>query len=174
MADSKKCWSHRFLEQRDWTNGYWNLARFLLGCYLLTGKQVDTLSPQERSHRMRLVRSTGSRAEMTVRRLVHSLGYRFRLHDRRLPGSPDLVFASRKKVVFVHGCFWHRHAKCPNARLPKSRLEFWLPKLEQNRLRDRRVKQLLTRLGWRYFTVWECEVKDAERLKRRIIDYLEG
>src|SRR5262245_44191753 len=101
---------------------------------------MDTLSASERSKRMALVRSKNTKPEVVVRKLVHSLGHRFRLHGRKLPGRPDLVFARQKKVLFVHGCFWHRHSdtRCALARLPKSRLEFWLPKLESNRLRDRR------------------------------------
>src|SRR5690349_18847706 len=100
---------------------------------------MDTLSQAERSERMARVRAKDSRPELTVRRLVHGMGYRYRLHDPRLPGKPDLVFRSRRRVIFVHGCFWHRHADpaCRLARLPKSRLEFWLPKLEANRTRDR-------------------------------------
>lgn len=98
----------------------------------------DTLSPQERSERMGRVRNKDTKPEMVVRRLTHSLGYRYRLHGRKLPGRPDMVFAGRKKVIFVHGCFWHRHDEqnCPLTRWPKSRLEFWVPKLEKNKQRD--------------------------------------
>ncbi|HBI46414.1 MAG TPA: very short patch repair endonuclease, partial [Planctomycetales bacterium] len=97
---------------------------------------MDSLSPEERSERMSRVRNKDTKPELVVRRLVHSLGYRYRLHSGRLPGRPDIVFAGRKKVVFVHGCFWHRHRGCALCRMPKSRLDFWAPKLEGNRRRD--------------------------------------
>jgi len=134
---------------------------------------MDTLTPAQRSERMSRVRSKDTKPELTVRRLVHSLGYRYRLHGRKLPGNPDLVFASRRKVIFVHGCFWHRHPRCRNTRLPKSRLDFWRPKLESNRKRDLKNQRKLRRLGWRYLVVWECQTKNMERLSERIIDFLE-
>ncbi len=108
---------------------------------------MDTLSPAQRSERMSRVKSRDTKPELAVRRLVHSMGYRYRLHGK-LPGRPDLVFAARRKVIFVHGCFWHRHSGCPNCRLPKSRLAFWKPKLEANKKRDRKNQQSLRRLGW--------------------------
>ena len=120
------------------------------------------------------VRSKDTRPEMAVRRLVHSLGYRYRLHDAKLPGKPDLVFAGRKKVIFVHGCFWHRHPRCKNTRLPKSKLDFWKPKLEGNRKRDLANQRKLRRLGWRFLVVWECQIADTERLTDKIVDFLEG
>jgi len=135
---------------------------------------VDTLNPQERSERMARVRSKDTKPEMRVRRLVHALGYRYRLHDGKLPGRPDLVFPGRKRVVFVHGCFWHQH-RCPRgARMPKSRPEFWRPKLEGNRRRDARVVRELRRLGWRALVVWECRTgpADAARLADRLIRFL--
>jgi len=122
---------------------------------------------------MSRVRSEGTKPEMIVRRLVHGLGYRYRLHGRSLPGTPDLVFASRKKVIFVHGCFWHRHPRCKNTRLPKSRLDFWKPKLEGNRRRDLRNQRKLRRLGWDFLVLWECETKDVEELAERIVAFLE-
>ena len=93
---------------------------------------------------------------MFVRRLVFALGYRYRLHVSGMPGRPDLVFSGRRKVIFVHGCFWHRHARCKLARLPKSRLEFWIPKLDANRRRDRKNVRALRRKGWAVLTIWEC------------------
>ena len=133
---------------------------------------MDTLSPKDRSERMGRVRSKGSKPEMAVRRLVHGLGYRYRLHGKGIPGRPDLVFRSRRKVIFVHGCFWHRHPGCPLTRLPKSRLDFWKPKLERNRERDREVQQALRDEGWSYLVVWECEVRDVEDLTARIHSFL--
>ena len=135
---------------------------------------MDNLSPEERSAIMARVRSKDSKPEMVVRRLVHGLGYRFRLHVGGLPGRPDLVFRKRAKVIFVHGCFWHRHgSSCALARLPKSRLEFWLPKLEENKQRDQRNKRALEKAGWKVLTVWECELKDVEHLKGVLEDFLD-
>jgi len=120
---------------------------------------LDTLSKADRSRRMSLVKSKNTKPEMVVRRLVHGMGYRYRLHDKRLPGNPDLVFKSRKKVIFVHGCFWHRHddARCRKGRLPTSRREFWEAKLNGNRERDRRVQRTLKIQGWSALTIWECQ-----------------
>lgn len=133
---------------------------------------TDTLTPKERSARMRLVRSQNTRPEMTVRRLLHGMGYRYRLHDRRMPGSPDLVFGARRKVIFVHGCFWHSHPRCRFARLPKSRLSYWIPKLEANRARDKRNARALRKRGWRVLVVWECELPRQAALARQIAKFL--
>lgn len=135
---------------------------------------TDTMSPDERSRRMSLVRSVDTKPEMAVRRLVHGMGYRYRLHCRDLPGKPDLVFRSRRAVVFVHGCFWHRHNGCPLARLPKSKIEFWAAKLEGNRKRDTRKIAELEEAGWRVFVVWECELKDKGLLGERLRQFLDG
>ena len=134
---------------------------------------MDTLSPRERSERMRRVKSTDTKPEMTVRKLVHSLGYRYRVHGKDLPGKPDLVFNGRGKIIFVHGCFWHRHRGCSLCRMPKSRLEFWGPKLEENRKRDFRDQKKLRRAGWRPLVVWECELRNTETLTRKIVKFLE-
>ncbi len=134
---------------------------------------MDTLSPAGRSERMSRVRSKDTKPEWTVRRLAHSMGYRYRLHDARLPGKPDLAFPARRKAIFVHGCFWHRHGKrCPLTRLPKSRLDFWRPKLERNHERDAINRRLLRAAGWQVLTVWECQTGDAERLGARIAAFL--
>src|SRR6185437_5163612 len=121
---------------------------------------------------MARVRSKGTRPELKVRSLVFAMGYRYRLHAKELPGRPDLVFRSRRKVIFVHGCFWHRHPDCSLARLPKSRLEFWRPKLEGNRLRDEKVKRALAREGWSVLTVWECQLARPATLEGRIGRFL--
>ncbi len=136
---------------------------------------MDTLSTKQRSERMSLVRDRDTKLEMAIRRLVHYMGYRYRLHRRDLPGTPDLVFSGRKKAVFVHGCFWHRHPDpaCRLARLPKSKLDFWGPKLETNRKRDERNIALLTKLGWDVLVIWECQSKNREELQIRIKDFLE-
>lgn len=133
---------------------------------------MDTLSPSERSRRMARVKSKGTGPEMVVRRLLFSLGYRYRLHDRSVPGSPDIVFKRKKKAIFVHGCFWHRHDGCPLARLPKSRLDFWIPKLEGNRERDTRTLHQLKSLGWDVLVIWECELKDLNLLEKMLNGFL--
>ncbi len=133
---------------------------------------VDTLSKKERSKRMSLVRAKDTKAEMVVRRLVHSLGYRYRLHDGEMPGKPDLVFKSRKKVIFVHGCFRHRHDDCKLARLPKSKLDFRLPKLAGNKARDQRNQENLDKMGWKFMVVWECLIKDIVLLREQVKAFL--
>jgi len=136
-------------------------------------KRLDPLSPEERSERMSRVRQKDTRPEMRVRRLVHGLGYRYRLHGAGLPGKPDLVFAGRRKVIFVHGCYWHRH-DCKNGqRLPKTRLDFWLPKLKRNAERDREIIEQLGEIGWEALVIWECETKDTDALTKKIRRFLE-
>lgn len=135
---------------------------------------MDTLSKAERSERMSRVRCKDTRPELVVRSLVHRLGYRFRLHDTTLPGRPDLVLRRHLKVIFVHGCFWHRHRGCPGNRLPKSRKAFWRHKLDGNKRRDGLVKSRLTRLGWRYLVVWECETRSPERVMNILEAFLGG
>ena len=137
---------------------------------------ADTLSPEERSRRMSRIGAKDSRPEMVVRRIAHALGYRYRLHRRDLPGAPDLVFPRLTSVIFVHGCFWHRHPDpdCKLARWPKSRLDFWRPKLEGNRARDLRQEAELASAGWRVMVVWECQLGDKQALTARIRTFLEG
>src|SRR5450432_2555578 len=135
---------------------------------------MDTLSPAERSERMSRVRSKDTKPELLVRSLVHRMGFRYRLHDRSLPGNPDLVFPSRSKVIFVHGCFWHRHRmRCEFTRWPKSRLEFWGPKLEQNHERDRVVRSARRKLGWQVLVIWECQLKNSEAVVAKLRAFLE-
>lgn len=134
---------------------------------------VDSMTPEERSKRMALIRCKDTKPEMLVRRLVYSLRYRYRLHDRSLPGRPDLVFKARRKVIFIHGCFWHRHGEgCPLTRMPKSRLEFWRVKLNENERRDREKQASLRALGWEFLIIWECELRDLDRLAGRVRDFL--
>jgi DNA mismatch endonuclease, patch repair protein len=135
---------------------------------------MDTLTPAERSARMALVRAKDTKPELMVRRFVHGMGYRYRLHRRDLPGTPDMVFPGRGKVIFVHGCFWHRHARCALARLPKSRGDFWLPKLTANAERDARNGRALRRLGWGVLTIWECQLRDTAALANRIRRFLDA
>ena len=134
---------------------------------------ADRLSPTERSANMRRIRQTDTKPELAVRRAAHQLGYRFRLHRRDLPGTPDLVFPRLRKVILVHGCFWHQHPGCRLARTPKSRLDYWLPKLERNRKRDAEVQAALRKLGWDVLVVWECQVgKDPNVAKPIIAPFL--
>jgi DNA mismatch endonuclease, patch repair protein len=135
---------------------------------------VDNISLDERSAIMARVRSKNSRPELSVRKLVFALGYRYRLHARDLPGQPDIVFRKLRKVIFVHGCFWHRHSSCALARLPKSRPDFWLPKLEGNRKRDERNERTLLRGGWKVLTIWECQISASDRLTARIRRFLDA
>jgi DNA mismatch endonuclease (patch repair protein) len=116
-------------------------------------------------------RNTGP--EWLVRRLLHSHGFRYRLHAKKLPGKPDIVFPSRQKAIFVHGCFWHGH-NCPKGRAPKSRLEYWKPKLQANRERDERVVAELHELGWETLVVWQCQTKEAQVLLEKLWVFLNG
>ncbi|AJK45842.1 XorII very-short-patch-repair endonuclease [Burkholderia plantarii] len=119
---------------------------------------VDPLSPSERSERMSRIRGKNTKPELTLRKALHRLGFRYRLHGAGLPGKPDLVFRRYKTVVFVHGCFWHRHAGCSIATTPKSNTAFWLEKFEKTMARDKRVTTQLEEQGWRVLVVWECEL----------------
>lgn len=136
---------------------------------------MDRLSRSERSANMAAIRSKGMRPEIIVRSLVHRLGYRFRLHSKDLPGKPDLVFSSRRAVIFVHGCFWHQHAsqRCKIARVPKSNLGYWRPKFRRNVERDENNRKKLRSLGWRVLVLWECSIPNQERLAARIRRFLE-
>lgn len=136
----------------------------------------DTLSPAMRSERMRRVRARNTRPELVVRRLLHGMGFRYRLHAKELPGRPDIIFRRRRLAIFVQGCFWHRHPdpECRLARLPKSRLDFWLPKLEGNRERDVANIERLEAEGWRVLLVWECHLKDREQLGNELHRFVEG
>ncbi|WP_352581572.1 DNA mismatch endonuclease Vsr [Mesorhizobium sp. M0088] len=137
---------------------------------------ADTLTFLERSQRMARVTGADTRPELIVRRQLWHMGYRYRLHARDLPGKPDVVFRGRKCAIFVNGCFWHRHPDptCRLARLPKSRLDFWVPKLEANRERDVENISQLKALGWRVLLVWECRMKDREQLGNRLYRFVEG
>lgn len=134
---------------------------------------MDTLTPEQRSERMARIRSKDTRPELFVRRLVFRLGYRYRLHARDLPGRPDIVFRTRRKVIFVHGCFWHHHVGCRLGRIPKSRLAFWRPKLMQNQKRDKINARLLVRAGWEILELWQCQLS-SPRLSARITGFLDG
>ncbi|MDE2849334.1 MAG: very short patch repair endonuclease [Acidobacteriota bacterium] len=135
---------------------------------------VDTVSAAQRSQIMSRIRSEGTKPEIAVRRLTHSLGYRYRLHRKDLPGTPDLVFPSRRKVIFVHGCFWHQHRDCDHMHVPQSNRDYWLPKLRRNAERDSKHERRLAELGWKTLVLWECEVSQGgEALGERIRDFLD-
>ncbi len=131
----------------------------------------DRLSTAERSERMSRIRSVNTKPEMIVRRLVHSMGYRYRLHARDLPGTPDLVFGPRKKVIFVNGCFWHQHG-CRRYRQPRTKTSFWDPKLARNKVRDQAVRAMLREKGWKTLTIWECHLTQRLLLANRIRRFL--
>ncbi|WP_288586512.1 very short patch repair endonuclease [uncultured Methylobacterium sp.] len=133
---------------------------------------MDRLSPSDRSQLMGKVRGKNTSPEIAVRKIAHALGYRFRLHRKDLPGSPDLAFPSRRKVVFVHGCFWHRHPGCSKATTPKTRIEFWQAKFGRNVERDARNERELKQAGWDVLVVWECETRDLAALTAKLQDFL--
>ena len=135
---------------------------------------VDTLTPERRSEIMSHIRAKGSKPEMVVRKLVHGLGYRYRLHAKNLPGKPDLVFRPRRKAIFVHGCFWHWHddASCKISRVPKSNTDYWLPKLQRNRSRDFEHQVALREANWGDLIIWECELTDLEAVADRVVAFL--
>lgn len=133
---------------------------------------IDHVSKEKRSEIMRQVQGKDTAPELIVRKLVYSLGYRYRLYDKKLPGKPDLVFSGRKKVIFVHGCFWHAH-NCKKGKPPKSNLDYWLPKLKENRRRDIRNQKLITSSGWKFLVVWQCQIHNITSLKERVIAFLE-
>ena len=135
---------------------------------------MDTVSPEGRSRIMSHVKGRDTTPEKRVRSLLHSMGYRFRLQRADLPGKPDIVLPKFKTVIFVNGCFWHRHPGCKRATLPKSNAEFWRQKLEKNVARDRRNIQTLKDLGWYVLIIWECELKDTRTLQARLSDFFEN
>lgn len=132
---------------------------------------MDTRTPEQRRRIMQAVKGKNTKPELTVRRLLHRMGYRYRLHRKDLPGRPDIALVSRRKAVFVHGCFWHGH-NCPKGRLPRSRLDYWKPKLERNKERDRENIADLQSLGWAVLVIWQCETEDLEALASRLHDFI--
>jgi DNA mismatch endonuclease (patch repair protein) len=132
---------------------------------------MDTLTPEQRSARMRLIRARDTGPELAVRRLVLQLRRGYRTHPGGVPGRPDIAFVGLRKAIFVHGCFWHRH-RCALGRLPKSRLGFWAPKLRANQARDRRVAGALRSAGWDVLTIWECEIRDCAAVTDRLKAFL--
>ncbi|MEW6535545.1 MAG: DNA mismatch endonuclease Vsr [Candidatus Auribacterota bacterium] len=134
---------------------------------------VDHLSSQKRSWNMSKIRSNNTRPEMIVRRLLHSLGFRFRLHRKDLPGKPDIVLPKFMTVIFIHGCFWHRHSGCARCTTPKSNLDYWEQKFQKNIQRDHDNQSALIKAGWNVLVIWECETKDTETLQKNIVSFLQ-
>jgi DNA mismatch endonuclease (patch repair protein) len=135
----------------------------------------DRLTKERRSWNMSRIRGKDTKPEMVVRSLLHRMGYRFRLHGKKLPGRPDAVLPKHKTVVFVHGCFWHRHRNCKNCSTPTKRRAWWLEKLEGNAARDKLHQRALRGLGWKVIVVWECETEKAgfaARLEERLVAVL--
>jgi DNA mismatch endonuclease (patch repair protein) len=135
---------------------------------------MDRISREQRSANMRRIRSKNTGPELVLRRLIHGLGYRFRLHRKDLPGRPDLVFPGRRKVIFAHGCFWHQHAGCREGRIPGTRRDYWTPKLKGNQTRDAANRALLEEQGWKVLVIWECDLKDPKSLSVRVKRFLGG
>ena len=125
---------------------------------------------EKRSRNMSAIKSKNTKPEIKVRKVLHSMGYRFRLHSKNLPGSPDIVLPKSKTVIFVHGCFWHRHENCKYATTPKTRKEFWNKKFKTNIERDLEIQDKIKNLDWRSVVIWECETKNMENLREKIID----
>jgi len=133
---------------------------------------IDVFSSEKRSRIMSRIRSYDTEPELKMRSIVHRMGYRFRIHQDKLPGNPDIVLAKHKKAIFIHGCFWHGHKGCPRSKRPTSNISFWQDKLDKNQERDKRVQKELRHLGWKYLVIWQCEIKKTERLKKKIESFL--
>ncbi len=135
---------------------------------------MDTVTTSRRSGIMRRIKSKNTLPELIVRRLAYSVGLRYRLHRKDIAGNPDLAFIGKKKVIFVHGCFWHQHRSklCRSTHVPKSNKSYWLPKLERNVKRDSTNIKILRKQGWKYLVIWECQLKDKLRLKKIITNFL--
>jgi DNA mismatch endonuclease (patch repair protein) len=135
---------------------------------------ADVFNRKKRSEIMRAVRSTDTTPELVVRRLVYGLGFRYRLHVRSITGSPDLVFRSRRKVIFVHGCFWHRHSCADGRSTPASHRDYWMAKFSRNRDRDVKVRRNLRLAGWKILVIWECHTKNPKRLKPKLKSFIDA
>ncbi len=135
---------------------------------------VDTCNPETRSRIMARVRGKDTQPELRLRRMLHGMGYRYRLHVGGLPGKPDIVFPSRRKIVFMHGCFWHGHRCRAGQKRPASNTAYWDVKLAKNTTRDKCNRRRLRELGWRVLVIWECQMRDEARLGKRLVDFLES
>lgn len=133
---------------------------------------MDTVDPERRSQIMARIRSKNTKPEQIVRKIAYGLGYRYRLHCKDVPGKPDLTFKSRKKAIFVHGCFWHVHKGCKRGNTPKSNVKYWEKKLKRNIERDHANLEKLYSEGWNVLIIWECETKDPDSIAKKIVDFL--
>jgi len=133
---------------------------------------ADRISQEHRSWNMSRIRGQDTKPEKIVRSTLHRMGYRFRLYQRNLPGRPDLVLPKHRTVIFVHGCFWHRHRRCKYAYTPKSRLDFWTERFRQNKMRDARAGRKLRTLGWKVVVIWECQISNVDRLPSLLLSLL--
>ena len=134
---------------------------------------MDNLTPDQRKKTMARIKSKDTKPEIAVRRLIHRMGYRFRLHRRDLPGNPDLVFPKFRKVIFIHGCFWHGHHCRSGKNRPLSNRDYWDAKLDKNKARDKKNRRMLKKLGWETLVIWECQIADSSTLRKRIVEFLE-
>ena len=135
---------------------------------------MDSLSPEQRARTMSRIKGRNTGPELLVRKLLHRMGFRFRLHARELPGTPDIVLPKYRAVIFVNGCFWHGHAGCPRATIPETRRDFWVKKITSAKERDRKAEAALTATGWRVLMLWQCELKDLAALEERLRAFLGG
>lgn len=135
---------------------------------------MDVFSREKRSQIMSRVSGKNTKPELVVRSLLHNMGYRFRLHRKDLPGKPDITLSRYKKVIFVHGCFWHGHTDCPRSKRPTTNKIFWREKLDKNKERDKKSVRNLKELGWKVLVIWTCEVNDTFKLKNKLISFLES
>jgi DNA mismatch endonuclease, patch repair protein len=131
-------------------------------------RMADLLSPKKRSALMSRVRTRDTKPELVVRSCLHQMGFRFRLHQKTLPGSPDIVLPRYRTAIFVHGCFWHRHTGCTKTTTPKTRTAFWKAKFDANVRRDRWAQRRLTASGWTVVTIWECQTRDRDKLSETL------
>jgi DNA mismatch endonuclease (patch repair protein) len=133
---------------------------------------ADTISRERRSYNMSRIRGKDTEPELVLRKFVFSLGHRYRLHGKNLPGKPDIIFPSKKKAIFMHGCFWHQHENCSVSHQPKSNLDYWMPKLKRTIERDKEHIKALKKLGWKTLVIWECEVETLQKMEGRILRFL--
>lgn len=134
---------------------------------------MDIISRKKRSWNMSLIHGKNTRPELIIRSFLHKSGYRYKVHDKNLPGIPDIVLPKYKTVIFVHGCFWHRHPGCKYAYNPKSRVEFWEAKFRNNIERDRTVRKQLKDLGWKILVIWECDISSMDSIKQKINKHIQ-
>lgn len=136
---------------------------------------MDKISKAKRRANMKKIKSKNTKPEIFVRKILYSLGYRYRIHSKELPGKPDIVFIGKKKVIFVHGCFWHQHddPNCNKTHIPKTRIEYWEEKLKKNVDRDKKHLELLEKIGWACLVVWECQLADQNSLIKKLKNFLD-